>query len=108
MTVKNELYQLAEKINADPVHIKDEKNRVFQVDLEESGPIQIFLKDGKVIVEEGAPHQSEVTLKLSEENFSKLLKGDLNTTIAFMTGSLKVDGKMGLALKLQEIVNNYQ
>ncbi|MEK3855984.1 hypothetical protein [Cytobacillus sp. FSL H8-0458] len=41
MTVKNELYQLADKINADPVHIKD-KNRVFQVDLEESGSIQIF------------------------------------------------------------------
>ncbi|KON89826.1 sterol carrier protein [Sporosarcina globispora] len=108
MTVKNELYQLAEKMNADPVHIKDEKNRVFQVDLEESGPIQILLKDGKVIVEEGAPHETEVTLKLSDKNFTKLLKDDLNTTMAFMTGSLRVDGKMGLALKLQEIVKKYQ
>ncbi|MEK3855983.1 SCP2 sterol-binding domain-containing protein [Cytobacillus sp. FSL H8-0458] len=59
-------------------------------------------------MEEGAPHESEVTLRLSEKNFSKLLKGDLNTTMTFMTGSLKVDGKMGLALKLQEIVNKYQ
>ncbi|AND38575.1 SCP2 sterol-binding domain-containing protein [Cytobacillus oceanisediminis] len=108
MAVKDELYQLADKMNADPVHIKDEKNRVFQVDLEESGPIQILLKEGKVIVEEGASHEPEVTLKLSDKNFSKLLKDDLNTTMAFMTGSLKVDGKMGLALKLQEIVKKYQ
>ncbi|RBP93116.1 putative sterol carrier protein [Cytobacillus firmus] len=108
MAVKDELNQLADKMNADPVHIKDEKNRVFQVDLEESGPIQILLKEGKVIVEDGAPHEPEVTLGLSEKNFSKLLKDDLNTTMAFMTGSLKVDGKMGLALKLQEIVKKYQ
>lgn len=108
MAVKDELYQLADKMNADPVHIKDEKNRVFQVDLEESGPIQILLKEGKVIVEEGTSHEPEVTLKLSDKNFSKLLKDDLNTTMAFMTGSLKVDGKMGLALKLQEIVKKYQ
>ena len=108
MAVKDELYQLADKMNADPVHIKDEKNRIFQVDLEESGPIQILLKEGKVIVEEGDFHEPEVTLKLSDKNFSKLLKDDLNTTMAFMTGSLKVDGKMGLALKLQEIVKKYQ
>ncbi|MCM3707000.1 MULTISPECIES: SCP2 sterol-binding domain-containing protein [Cytobacillus] len=108
MAVKDELYQLADKMNADPVHIKDEKDRVFQVDLEESGPIQILLKGGKVIVEEGASHEPEVILKLSDKNFSKLLKDDLNTTMAFMTGSLKVDGKMGLALKLQEIVKKYQ
>lgn len=108
MAVKDELYQLADQMNADPVHIKDEKDRVFQVDLEESGPIQILLKGGKVIVEEGASHEPEVILKLSDKNFSKLLKDHLNTTMAFMTGSLKVDGKMGLALKLQEIVKKYQ
>nr|WP_251025792.1 SCP2 sterol-binding domain-containing protein [Bacillus sp. ISL-47] len=95
-------------MNADPVHIKNEKDRVFQVDLEESGRLQIILKDGKVAVEEDAPYEPEVTLKLSDKNFSKLLKDNLNTTVAFMTGGLKVDGKMGLALKLQEIVKKYQ
>lgn len=78
------------------------------MNLEESGPIQILLKDGKATVEEGAPNEPEVTLKLSDKNFSKLLKDDLNTTVAFMTGGLKVDGKMGSALKLQEIVKKYQ
>lgn len=107
MSVKTELYQLAEKMNANPEHIQDEKDRIYQVNLKESGSFQIVLKNGKVDIIEGTPFESEVTLILSDENFSKLLNDNLNTTIAFMTGSLKVEGKMGLALKLQEIVKKY-
>ena len=108
MTVKAELHALVEKMNANPEHIKQEKDRVYQVNLEESGSLQIVFKDGQVEVVEGNAHPPEVTLILNEKNFSKLLKDKLNATMAFMTGSLKVEGKMGLALKLQEIVKAYQ
>lgn len=108
MSVKEELHQLLEKMNANPEHIENEKDRVFQINLAESGQLQIIFKDGRVSAVEGTPHDSEVTLNLSDKNFSKLLKDDLNTTVAFMTGGLKVDGKIGLALKLQEIVKKYQ
>lgn len=107
MTVKAELNSLVEKMNANPVHIQNEKDRVFQLNLEESGTLQIFIKDGIVQVAEGTPNEPDVTLTLSDKNFSKLLKDDLNTTLAFMTGSLKVEGSIGLALKLQEIVKKY-
>ncbi|MFE8700300.1 SCP2 sterol-binding domain-containing protein [Cytobacillus sp. FJAT-54145] len=108
MTVRDELNVLVEKMNNNPEHIKDEKDRVFQVDLEESGSLQIILKSGQVEVTEDTTQEPAVTLKLNEKNFSKLLKDDLNTTMAFMTGGLKVDGSIGLALKLQEIVKKYQ
>ncbi|MDQ0271517.1 SCP2 sterol-binding domain-containing protein [Cytobacillus purgationiresistens] len=108
MSVITELHQLTEKMNENPEHIENEKDRIYQIDLKESGPIQIILKEGKVHTEEGISDQAEVTLKLTDQNFSNLLKGTLNTTVAFMTGGLKVEGKMGLALKLQEIVKKYQ
>ena len=108
MTVKADLQALVEKMNANPVHIESEKDRVFQVNLEESGTLQIIMKDGRVSVVEGNPHEPAVTLFLTAKNFSKLLKDDLNATMAFMTGSLKVEGKLGLALKLLEIVKLYQ
>ncbi len=108
MTVKTELDALIEKMNTNPVHIESEKDRVFQVTLEESGSLQIVLKAGRVAVVDGTPHHPEVTLFLTDKNFSKLLKDDLNSTMAFMTGSLKVEGKLGLALKLQELVKLYQ
>lgn len=108
MSVITELKDLAEKMNENSVHIEGEKDRVFQVNLEEAGTLQIVLKDGRIEIAEGTPYEPEVKLILSDKNFSKLLKGELNTTMAFMTGGLKVEGKIGLALKLQEIVKRYQ
>lgn len=108
MSATTELNALVEKMNANPERIKAEKDRVFQINLEESGSLQIVFKSGQVEVIEGAVHTPEVTLILNEKNFSKLLHDNLNATMAFMTGSLKVEGKMGLALKLQEIVKAYQ
>jgi putative sterol carrier protein len=108
MTVRIELNQLVEKINTNPEHIQNEKNRVFQINLAENGSLQIVLNAGKIEVVDGAPNEPAVTLILTENNFSKLLKDDLNTTMAFMTGGLKVEGSLGLALKLQEIVKKYQ
>ena len=108
MSVKDELYEFAIKMNSNREHIQNEKDRVYQLNLDKSGSLQIVLKDGKVEIVEGTPHEPDVILILSDQNFSKLLKDELNTTLAFMTGSLKVEGKMGLALKLQEIVKKYQ
>lgn len=108
MSVKNELLELVKKMNANPEHIQNEKDRVYQVNLVESGVIQIIMSEGQVEVLEGQAKEAEVVLTLTDQNFSKLLKDDLNTTMAFMTGSLKVEGKIGLALKLQEIVKKYQ
>lgn len=108
MSVVEELKAFATKINNNPVHIAGEKNRVFQIELHTSGTHQLVLEEGRVHVEEGSPFEAAVTLYLSDENFSKLLKDDLNTMMAFMTGGLKVEGNIGLALKLQEILKHYQ
>jgi putative sterol carrier protein len=44
-----------------------------------------------------------VTIAVSEENFQKLISGDLNPTTAYMTGKLKIKGDMGAAMKLQKL-----
>jgi len=46
---------------------------------------------------------ADVTLIISEENFEGLMDGSLNPQMAFMTGKLKIDGDMALALKLGDL-----
>ena len=43
---------------------------------------------------------ADVTLTADADTFRSILEGDTNPTSAFMTGKLKVDGDMGMAMKL--------
>ena len=44
--------------------------------------------------------EADVTLSADPETFQGIMTGDTNPTSAFMTGKLKVDGDMGMAMKL--------
>lgn len=44
--------------------------------------------------------KADVTLTASTDTFRAILDGDLNPTMAFMSGKLSVDGSMGMAMKL--------
>lgn len=47
-----------------------------------------------------ADEPADVTLTAEAEVFRAILEGEMNPTMAFMTGKLSVDGNMGLAMQL--------
>ncbi len=49
--------------------------------------------------------EADVTLTASADTFQAILSGDMNPTMAFMTGKLSVDGNMGLAMKLGAVLS---
>ena len=48
---------------------------------------------------------ADCTVNVSKADFQSLVKGELNPMTAFMSGRLKVDGDMGVAMKLQSLFN---
>lgn len=81
-------------------------NAVYQFDIK--GPnggtwtVDLTAPGGKVTT--GAAANANCTVTMEDENFVKLVTGQLNPQMAFMTGKLKVTGNMGLALKLATII----
>lgn len=51
-----------------------------------------------------ADEDADVTLSADADTFQGIMDGSTNATAAFMTGKLKVDGNMGLAMKLASVL----
>ena len=50
--------------------------------------------------------EADTTITMTAENLQKLMQGGLDPTLAYMTGKLKVEGKMGVALKLTSMFSD--
>jgi len=50
--------------------------------------------------------EAETVLKLSAASLQKMLDGSMNATLAYMTGSLKISGSMGIALKINSLMED--
>lgn len=46
---------------------------------------------------------ADCTIKMSLENYFKMLDGKLNPMMAFMAGKMKIDGDKGVAMKLASL-----
>jgi putative sterol carrier protein len=104
-----EVWQEIERVMKERPEPIQGMNTVYQYDLtgDDTGTFQLLITNGTARVVEGTEETPDCTLKLSDKNFKKMLMGKLNGTAAFMTGKLKIQGSMGLALKLEGILNEY-
>jgi len=105
-SLRQELEQLAAAMNEKPEAISS-INASYRFKLKSGEQFEVILKGGSASVEDDASLPADCTITLSESDMSKLLRNELNTTLAYMTGAVKVDGKLALALKLLEAVKSY-
>ncbi|MEM0945387.1 MAG: SCP2 sterol-binding domain-containing protein [Pseudomonadota bacterium] len=68
-------------------------------DVEDEGVIRI--EDGAVLTEDG---DSDVTITASMDTLMELFEGELSPTGAFMSGKIKIDGDMGIAMKMSSLL----
>jgi putative sterol carrier protein len=68
----------------------------------------VFPGEGTVMFDSAgaraADEPADVTLTATTEVFEALLAGEMSAASAFMSGKLTVDGSMGLAMKLGQVL----
>lgn len=74
-------------------------------DFEDDGMLFIDATQSPPVAKE-SDEDAEVTLTTTLETFEKIVAGSQDPNIAFMLGKLKVKGSMGLALKLNSILED--
>lgn len=55
-------------------------------------------------VKAGSDPKSVFTITMKDENFVKMMNGEIKGQVAFMTGKLRFKGDMGSAMKLQGLL----
>ena len=73
--------------------------KTCKFDIKDLGIIHI---DGGAVTNDDKP--ADCTIAMSKDDFEKLAAGTLDPTMAFMQGKLKINGDMGVAMKLQPLL----
>jgi len=78
---------------------------VFQFELagEGGGTYHVKVNKGAMEVVNGAHEAPTATIKMSGEDYVKMVNGQLNGAMAFMKGQMKVLGNVLMAQKMQAI-----
>ncbi|MER8404034.1 MULTISPECIES: SCP2 sterol-binding domain-containing protein [unclassified Mesorhizobium] len=68
----------------------------------DTGSDGVIVIDGADVSTTDAP--ADCTIKLSLDDLDSLISGDLNPTMAFMSGKIKVEGDMSVAMALSQLI----
>ena len=73
----------------------------FELTGDSGGTWAVQIANGKCEVNEGGVESPTMSLTMASDDFMAMTRGELNPMGAFMSGKIKLEGDMGLAMKLQ-------
>jgi putative sterol carrier protein len=98
------LEDLTDQVKAQAPHLASLGYKV-KFDIEDEG---VILVDGTADPVDVSTDNAEAdcTISLTAGNFEKLMTGDLSPTLAYTFGQIKVDGSLGVAMKLASLLES--
>jgi putative sterol carrier protein len=75
----------------------------YRFDIGDAGSWRVDLAEGQAGVTE-SDEGGDCIIRMKEDVLLRLISGDQNPMTAFMTGKIKVDGDVGMAMRLKELL----
>jgi putative sterol carrier protein len=105
LTVNEVFGQMRDRVMANSAKVATLKaSYQFNLTGEGGGTFHAVFDNGSVDVGEGTVENPGCTVTMSAPDFLLMVQGKLNPMAAFMGGKLKIQGDMGLAMRLQSII----
>lgn len=103
MSMAKVFADIESRITADPERTKEELDGTFKFIItgEDAGS---WIVDGKDVGVRQSDDEAEVTITVADEDLEQIHSGALDAMQAFMMGKIEVEGDMGLAMKLQQVL----
>lgn len=77
---------------------------IIKFDFGDEGVVRIDGKSSPTVIDND-DSDADCTVKVTMDNFIQIAEGNLNPQMAFMTGKLRVEGDMSLAMQLGSILS---
>ncbi|MGB0588973.1 MAG: SCP2 sterol-binding domain-containing protein [Myxococcota bacterium] len=103
MTVKDVISEMEGRITSDPAKTREEIDGVFKFVVTGDGGGTWVVNCRDVGVTEG-DGDAECTITVGDDTFVAIADGSMDAMQAFMTGMIQIEGDMGLAMKLQQVM----
>jgi putative sterol carrier protein len=75
----------------------------YRFDVEGAGSWRVESNDGALVVTE-SDGPADCVIRTDEQTFLRIVRGEQSPMGAYMTGKVKVEGDLGLALKLRDVL----
>ncbi|MCH5273356.1 MAG: SCP2 sterol-binding domain-containing protein [Lachnospiraceae bacterium] len=93
---------IAEKTDAG--RIQEHVAFQFNIEGEAAGAFYLEVKDGRAVVEPYEYYDRDVLVRCTAETLLKIVEGKLDPILAYTIKKIKVEGDLGKALLLKEVV----
>ncbi len=76
---------------------------LFDLSGDDGGQWAVNIANGECDVVEGGVESPTASVMMDAGDYSKMVSGDLNPMMAFMSGKIKVDGDLNAVMKVQTL-----
>lgn len=75
----------------------------FNLSGDNGGEWHVIIADGELVVHDGSTESTDAVINMDGDDYVAMTTGQANPVTLFMTGKVKVQGDLGVVMKMQSL-----